>query len=245
MEEMKCMPAGDRAMVVEFGNAIDTGINNRVHALAAKIKKAQLPGVVETVPTFRSLMIYYDPWETSFASLKKTLEEFGTIEEEEQGRKKRILKIPCCYGARFGQDLADMEKYTGLDRDEIIAIHSSVDYKIYMMGFLPGFVYLGGLDKRIEMPRLQTPRVKIQPGAVGIGGNQTGVYPLASPGGWRLMGGTPVDFYAPEREEPILCKAGEYIRFVPITIDDYYDIRRMIVKGTYQIEVVEEDETCL
>lgn len=128
---------------------------------------------------------------------------------------------------------------------EIIKIHSSVDYKIYMMGFLPGFVYLGGLDKRIEMPRLKSPRVRILPGAVGIGGNQTGVYPLASPGGWRLMGGTPVDFYDPYREDPILCKAGEYIRFVPITIGDYYDIRHMIVKGEYQVEVVEEgDEGC-
>lgn len=245
MEKMRFMPAGDRAMVVEFGNAIDTGINNQVHALAGKIREANLPGVVETVPTFRSLMIYYDPWQTSYAALQKILEGFGPIGGQGMGEKKRILKIPCCYGARFGQDLADMEKYTGLDRDEIISIHSSVDYKIYMMGFLPGFVYLGGLDKRIEMPRLKTPRLKIQPGAVGIGGNQTGVYPLASPGGWRLMGGTPVDFYDPEREEPILCKAGEYIRFVPITIDDYYDIRRMIVKGTYQIEIVEEDTTCL
>lgn len=133
-----------------------------------------------------------------------------------------------------------MEKHTGLTRDEIIAIHSSVDYKIYMLGFLPGFVYLGGLDKRLEMPRMTTPRVKIQPGAVGIGGSQTGVYPLTSPGGWRLMGGTPVDFYDPDRENPILCQAGEYIRFVPISIDDYYDIRREVVKGTYQVEAVEE-----
>ena len=127
-----------------------------------------------------------------------------------------------------------MEAYTGLDRDEIIAIHSSVDYRIYMMGFLPGFVYLGGLDKRIEMPRLKTPRVKILPGAVGIGGSQTGVYPVASPGGWRLLGGTPVEFYDPGRKEPVLCKAGEYIRFVPITINDYYDIRRMVSKGEYE-----------
>lgn len=242
---MKFMPSGDRAMVVEFGNEISTGVNNQVHALAERIKREQVPGVLELVPTFRSLMVYYDPWQTSYPKLSDTFLGSGGLGESAGGRKKRILKIPCCYGARFGLDLADMEKHTGLDRDEIIAIHSSVDYKIYMMGFLPGFVYLGGLDKRIEMPRLKTPRVKIQPGAVGIGGSQTGVYPMASPGGWRLMGGTPVDFYDPDREEPILCKAGEYIRFVPITIDDYYDIRRMIVKGTYKVETVEEDETCL
>lgn len=233
-------------MVVEYGNVIDEAVNARVHALAAQIRAEKVCGVTETVPTFRSLMIYYDPHKTSYGELKEKLSRLEKSPTEEQQRCKRILKIPCCYGARFGVDLKDMEAYTGLDRDEIIAIHSSVDYKIYMMGFLPGFVYLGGMDKRIEVPRLQTPRLKIQPGAVGIGGSQTGVYPIASPGGWRLMGGTPVDFYDPDREEPVLCKAGEYIRFVPITIDDYYDIRRMIVRGEYQVEVIEEagDERC-
>ncbi len=242
MGEMRFMSAGDRAMVVEFGNEISERINNQVHGLEAKLTKSRIPGIVELVPAFRSLMIYYDPCKISFQELEKSIRGFGSILEYSKNQKKRILKIPCCYGARFGPDLKDMEEYTGLDRDEIIRIHSSVDYKIYMMGFLPGFVYLGGLDRRIEMPRLKTPRVRILPGAVGIGGSQTGVYPVASPGGWRLMGGTPVNFYDPDREEPILCKAGEYIRFVPITIDDYYHIRRMIVKGTYQVEIVEEGE---
>ncbi len=242
MGEIKYKPAGDRAMVVEFGNAIDAGINNQVHGLAEKIKEKNVKGVEEVVPAFCSLLIYYNPLYTSFERLKKELEDCGSGTADQTGKRKRILKIPCCYGARFGIDLKDMEEYTGLDRDEIINIHSSVDYKIYMMGFLPGFVYLGGLDKRLHMPRLTTPRVKIQPGAVGIGGNQTGVYPLASPGGWRLMGGTPVEFYNPDRQEPILCRAGEYIRFVPISIDDYYDIRRMIVNNQYQVEIVEEGE---
>lgn len=245
MGEMRFMPAGDRAMVVEFGNEINERINDQVHALEARLTESQTVGIVELVPTFRSLMVYYDPYRTSFGELEQTIRAFGNILGNSGRTKKKILKIPCCYGARFGLDLKDMEEYTGLGRDEIIRIHSSVDYKIYMMGFLPGFVYLGGLDKRIEMPRLKTPRLKILPGAVGIGGSQTGVYPVASPGGWRLMGGTPVDFYDPDREEPILCRAGEYIRFVPITIDDYYEIRHMIVKGRYQIEVVEEgDDGC-
>ena len=119
-----------------------------------------------------------------------------------------------------------MEQLTGLSRQEIIELHSGTDYKIYMLGFLPGFVYLGGLDKRLEVPRLDTPRVKIGKGAVGIGGDQTGIYPMDSPGGWRLIGGTPVDLYDPHREDPVLFKAGEYIRFVPISIMDYYDIRQ-------------------
>lgn len=230
-------------MTVEFGSAVDPKINDQVHALAAKLKKDNVPGIREVVPAFRSLTIYYDPLKTSFQAVRQNILSYGNISQEGGTIKKRILKIPCCYGARFGCDLADMEAYTGLDRDEIIAIHSSVDYRIYMMGFLPGFVYLGGLDKRIEMPRLKTPRVKILPGAVGIGGSQTGVYPVASPGGWRLLGGTPVEFYDPGRKEPVLCKAGEYIRFVPITINDYYDIRRMVSKGEYESEV-EEGNIC-
>ncbi|WP_244331816.1 5-oxoprolinase subunit PxpB [[Clostridium] hylemonae] len=243
MREVKFLRAGDRALTVEFGSTVDPKINDQVHALAAKLRKENVPGIKELVPAFRSLTIYYDPLKTSFQAVRQNILSYGDISQEGGTIKKRIWKIPCCYGARFGCDLADMEAYTGLDRDEIIAIHSSVDYKIYMMGFLPGFVYLGGLDKRIEMPRLKTPRVKILPGAVGIGGSQTGVYPVASPGGWRLLGGTPVEFYDPGRKEPVLCKAGEYIRFVPITINDYYDIRRMVSKGEYEPEV-EEGNIC-
>ena len=235
----KILNAGDRAVVVEFGSVIDEQINQQVHNLSHWLEEQNIFGLIETVPTFRSLMILFEPSILSADKLKEVLLGFQNAASAQTAQAKRILKVPCCYGARFGADLHDMEKYTGLDRDEIIRIYSGVDYKIYMLGFLPGFVYLGGLDPRIEMPRLSSPRVKINPGAVGIGGNQTGVYPLASPGGWRLIGGTPLDFYDPDREQPILCKAGEYIRFVPITIDEYYDIRQLIVKGQYEPEVLE------
>ena len=141
-------------------------------------------------------------------------------QESETARKalKMVLQVPCCYD---GPDLDGMTALTGLSREEIIAIHSGVDYKIYMMGFLPGFVYLGGLDKRICVPRLETPRTRIEPGSVGIGGSQTGVYPVASPGGWRILGRTYLKFYDPNRTEPILCRAGQYIRFVPISREAY------------------------
>ncbi len=238
MTNVKFFPAGDHAMVVEFGSIIAENINQKVHALAGWIEEKQIEGVVELLPTFRSLMIYYDCHVVSFERLKRKVSEFDDTKVSAGAEKKKITKVPCCYGARFGSDLHDMEKILGIDKDEIIRIHSSVCYKIYMLGFLPGFVYLGGLDKRIEVPRLSSPRVKINPGSVGIGGNQTGVYPVASPGGWRLIGGTPLDFYDPDREKPILCNAGEYIRFVPIHIDEYYDIRHLVLKGQYEPEVI-------
>ena len=130
-----------------------------------------------------------------------------------------------------------MEELTGLSSKEIIQIHSGTDYLVYMLGFLPGFVYLGGLDERIHAPRLTTPRVKIPAGAVGIGGSQTGVYPLDSPGGWRLIGRTPLRMYDPDREEPFLCNAGDYIRFCPIEETDYREIEAQVKTGTYQARV--------
>ena len=237
---MKLMAAGDQVLVAEFGDRIDEAVNDQVHALAAKIEEQQIPGIGEVVPTFRSLLIYYDSYQLSYREAADKIEELARNLKTEQKTKKRILKIPCCYGVRFGPDLADMEQLTGLDRKEMIDIHSSVDYKVYMLGFLPGFAYLGGLDERIHVPRLKSPRLKISRGAVGIGGSQTGIYPMDSPGGWRLMGETPIDMYDPNREQPILVQAGDYIRFVPITIMDYYDIRRAVLDGKYQIEVTEE-----
>ena len=238
--DVKIMPAGDAALVVEFGDIIDENVNAQVHALARKIEEQHIEGIMEVVPTFRSVLVQYDVFVCSYSQIRDVVHSLADNLNVLDKTAKKIVKIPCCYGARFGQDLSDMEKLTGLDRDEIIAIHSATDYKIYMLGFLPGFVYLGGLDKRIEVPRLKTPRVKIRKGAVGIGGNQTGMYPMDYPGGWRLMGATPIDLYDENRETPILLAAGEYIRFVPISILDYYDIRQEILKGTYRLEVVEE-----
>lgn len=238
--DIKVMPAGDSALVVEFGNEINEAVNEKVHALVKKIRQENIPGITEMIPTFRSLLVSYDMLQISYSKLSVMLSVLSRELEMNQAAHHRIVKIPCCYGARFGADLTDMERLTGLSREEIIEIHSSVDYKIYMLGFLPGFVYLGGLDKRLEVPRLDTPRVRIGKGAVGIGGNQTGIYPMDSPGGWRLIGGTPVDLYDPEREDPVLLRAGEYIRFVPISIMDYYDIRQEILKGTYSLDVIQE-----
>ena len=237
MNDMRLLPAGDRALVAEFGNTIDPEINNRVHALAGRILQESIPGVLELVPTFRSLLIHYDPDVISHTALCEKVRMLEKSSGRTAETVRRVLHIPCCYGSHFGPDLADMEKLTGISRDEIVSIHSSVDYKVYMLGFLPGFVYLGGLDQRIEAPRLATPRVKIPRGSVGIGGSQTGVYPLDSPGGWRLIGSTPLDFYDPDREEPVLCRAGDYIRFEPVSSSEYYDIRQKLQHGTYQLQI--------
>ena len=214
MRSLRFYPAGDSALVAEFGQIIDEQINDQVHGMAQWLLEQPVPGVLEILPTFRSLMIYYDPIRISYGKLVKKLERCPELSGKQADDGKKILEVPCCYD---GPDLDSMEALTGLPKERIIEIHSSVDYKIYMMGFLPGFVYLGGLDPRICAPRLDTPRTRIAPGSVGIGGSQTGVYPVASPGGWRILGYTPLKFYDPASPDPILCKAGEYIRFVPMT----------------------------
>ena len=232
-QEMVCYPVGDCAMAVEYGNSIDEKTNKKVQFLTAYLEKGKLKGIREVLPTYRSLLIFYDPDKICYKKLVKKIEHCGAKDGLEYRHIKKIIKIPCLYN---GEDLEEMEKITGLSSQEIINIHSGTDYRIYMLGFLPGFVYLGGLDERIHAPRLKSPRLCIEPGSVGIGGGQTGIYPMASPGGWRLIGKTPLRMYDVNRKEPFLCKAGEYIRFVPIEERQYEEIQRKVKTGEYEPE---------
>lgn len=232
--DFRILPVGDEALVVEFGTEIENSINGKVHALAKFIREQKINGIRELLPTFRSLMIFYYPEIISYKKLIKKIKHFEDSGEKESSLRKKILCVPCCYGSKFGLDLMAMAKRLNLSDKEIVQIHSGVDYKIYMLGFLPGFTYLGGLDQRIHIPRLETPRTAIPARSVGIGGNQTGVYPVESPGGWWLIGSTPIDFYNPKEKNPVLCSAGEYIRFLPVSESDYIAIRNDVEHGRYR-----------
>ncbi len=226
-------PAGDRALVLDFGNVIDVAVNDRVMAYRTAAEKAGIPGVAEIVPTYRSLLILYDPSVITYASLTKKLLSLSGIKGASTSQNCRLLKVPCLYGGEAGPDLAELAAAKGMTEEEVIRLHSAPEYKVYMLGFLPGFVYLGGLDSRIAAPRLATPRTLIPEGSVGIGGSQTGVYPVSSPGGWRLIGKTPLPFYDPESDTPILCRAGDHIRFIPVDRPEYDSILHDVGKGIY------------
>lgn len=239
-EKGRYLLAGDKGLTVEFGNEISESVNRKVRNLYLAIQKSQIAGIYEMIPTYRSLLIQYNPIETEIDSLIESLRKIEDKLDSIELPKPRIIEIPTIYGGEFGEDLNFVAEHNGISADEVIKIHSSVDYLIYMLGFTPGFPYLGGMSNKIETPRLKTPRTKIPAGSVGIAGKQTGIYPIESPGGWQLIGRTPLKLYDPRRSTPIILRAGDYLRFVPVSIEEYDSIRSLEEKNQYEIKVTTE-----
>ena len=213
--------AGDSALVVEFGDEISQEVNRKVHALAEALGKSSLPGLGEPVPTYRSLLIHYDPLHLSYDEVKAFV--LGVLQkcEEEPSLEPGVVEVSVVYGGEFGPDIEFVAERNGLSVEEVISLHSGATYTVYMLGFTPGFAYLGGMPEAIATPRLETPRTLAPAGSVGIAGEQTGIYPIATPGGWRLIGRTPLKLFDPERDPPTLLKAGDIVRFVPISEGEY------------------------
>lgn len=215
MENVRFLPCGDQAVTVEWESTIDEHINRQVHAFARKVEALSHPAITEVVPTYRSATVHYRPEVLSYEELKHLLAPLaqGSAEEAEE---LPVVEIPVCYGGEYGPDLLEVAQHCSLTPEEVIARHTAPTYRIYMLGFTPGFPYLGGMDPSIAAPRRKEPRIHIPAGSVGIAGEQTGVYPIVSPGGWQLIGRTPLRLFDPQKEQPILLSAGAGIRFVPI-----------------------------
>ena len=222
--EPRIRPAGDQALVVEIGEGIDEIVNQRVHALALALERRELPGIVDLVPTYRSLLVNYDPLRIDFAALTGAVTGAASSLGEIALPEPRRVEIPTCYGGQYGPDLPFVAAHNGLSEDEVVAIHASGTYRVFMMGFSPGFAYMGGMSPRIATPRLQTPRTSIPAGSVGIAQQQTGIYPVESPGGWQLIGRTPVRLFDPARTPPTLVEPGDLVAFVQIDERRYRDL---------------------
>jgi KipI family sensor histidine kinase inhibitor len=214
---------GDKAIRVELGSIVRPEINARVHALHDAISNAQLLGVCECVPAYRSLTITYDPEKAEYDDLvskvKKLEEALGARASE---RKARRIVIPVVYGGDFGPDLERVSQYHNLKEDEVVEIHSRNEYIVYMIGFIAGFPYLGKLPDEIATPRLKSPRLRVPQGSVGIAEDQTGIYPRQAPGGWQIIGRTPMKLFDPAWRPPALLQPSDYVKFRPISGEEFW-----------------------
>ncbi|WP_400247991.1 5-oxoprolinase subunit PxpB [Niallia sp. JL1B1071] len=226
-------PFGDSAIVVRFGYRIDSDIHQKVQMLAKYLAQHPFPGMIECVPAYTNVAVYYHPFVvyesykqmnnnlSPFQIVKSVIEEVIDQLKEVEMTNNRIIEIPVCYGGEYGPDIEEVAKHNQLSVEQVVDIHSRGEYCVYMIGFAPGFPFLGGMSEKIATPRRSTPRQLILPGSVGIAGVQTGVYPIATPGGWQLIGQTPLQLFLPNKNPPSLLQAGDIVKFVPISEQEF------------------------
>ena len=214
---IRFVPLGDSALLVQFGEAIDREVHNRVRRFAERITEHPTLSRLELTTAFTTACVFYDPTRISFADLCAQLQPLADEPIGCRAIESRVVEIPVCYGGQYGPDLAFVAEHNGLTEEEVIYLHAGGDYYIYMLGFAPGFPYLGGLPEQIATPRHATPRARVPAGSVGIAGNQTGIYPVATPGGWQLIGRTPLVLFRPWEDPPSLLLPGDTVRFRAIS----------------------------
>ena len=215
-------PMGDQAIVLSFGDTLSEALNTQVRKVVACLENWSQPGLIECVPAYTTITIYYDPRTITYQELLSALQMIVQDIPEDTEYKGLKKEIPVYYN---GADLAYVAQYNGLTEEEVICIHSTPEYRVYMIGFVPGFPYMGGMDSRIATPRKEVPRLKIEAGAVGIAGQQTGVYPIATPGGWQIIGHTPLQLFDITQENPSLLEAGDRVAFIPVTYDEFVQLK--------------------
>lgn len=245
--QTKYLICGENGILVEYGDSISKEINAVIRQTVSALEAARHDFIVEVVPTYRSVLVQYDPLKKSHAEMLEFLKTLQADEGAGKEEKVKLIEIPTLYGRAanaagngeagddYGPDIAFVASHNQIDVDEVIRIHSGTDYLVYMMGFIPGFTYLGGMDKRIATPRLASPRTRIVGGSVGIAGEQTGIYPSDSPGGWQIIGRTPLNLFDASKEPPVFIEAGNYIRYVPIDEEEFVRIRSLVEKGEYVV----------
>jgi len=230
--------SGDSALVIEFGNEISVDINKKIRKMMDDIKKENIDGIVELVPTYCSLLINYDVLKIDYNTLVEKLKTFlNNNLETAEGEEVTLVEIPTLYNDEVGPDLSYVAEHNKISKEEVIKIHTGTDYLVYMLGFMPGFTYLGGMSEKIATPRLESPRLQIYPGSVGIAGKQTGMYPSMSPGGWRIIGRTPLKLYNPDSDTPVYISSGDYVRYVSISEEEYNDILKKVENNEYKLNI--------
>ena len=235
-ESPSFLPAGDQSLVVELGDSIDAATNRRVQGLTRAVESSGIAGILDLIPSYRSLLVNYDPLEITASELRGHVEKLEKKLKDRSLRPERVVRIPTLYGGEHGPDIDFVADHSGLSVQEVVALHSGRDYPVYMLGFSPGFPYLGDMSEKLATPRLETPRTVTPAGSVGIAESQTGIYPLASPGGWRLIGRTPVRMFDAEREPPSALRPGDLVRFEPLeSVEQFEEIEGLSAEGRYEV----------
>ena len=234
---MRCLPAGDLAVLVELDGPIDAALSQRLRALET-LASREIPGVVETVPSFRALLVYYDPRVIAYEALCASIATLLPRAEPEVLPPARLIELPCCYrDPALGFDLAAVGARLAIPIDEVIRLHTSVDYLVYFIGFAPGQPHLTGMPAALTIPRLDTPRTTTAVGSVGIGGTQSCVYSVESPGGFWVLGRTPVRLFDPNAAVPVLLQPGDRVRFVEIDRSEFDRIACAVATGTFEVRI--------
>jgi inhibitor of KinA len=234
--------AGEGGLVVELGDAIDPIVNARVHWLARQVRARLADRIIEVVPTYRSLLVRHDPLRASRRGLERAVEALLSnmpANAEAALGAARTVHVPACYGGELGPDLDDVGRHAGIAPADVVDLHASATYVVYLLGFTPGFPYLGGMSERIATPRLATPRARVPAGSVGIGGSQTGIYPVESPGGWRIIARTPLRLLDPGAPRPFLLAPGDRLRFEPVTRSELDEVARRVAARAYSPRIAE------
>lgn len=224
--DLQFYPLGDQAVILEFGNIINPTIHKQIQVVSNYIEANPPDWMIEFTPAFTTITVFYNPEVLFYKEVCQELSHLLKNIKWNEPNEYRMIEIPVCYGGDFGPDLIEVAKTNGLTTDEVIDIHAKGEYIVYMIGFAPGFPYLGGMSEKIATPRKATPRLKIPARSVGIAGTQTGVYPIETPGGWQLIGKTPLELFLPNQEVPSLLRAGDRVHFTPISLDQYMEMEQ-------------------
>lgn len=229
-------PLGSIALLIEWPQEINIDILGSIANFREEIESQLNDIVLETVPAYCSLTVFFDTNKAKYSSIVKKIKQIYINTKDEKEISTKLWKIPICYDTEYGIDLDEMCKEKKLSREKFIELHSKTVYDVYFIGFLPGFLYLGGLQKKLQFKRKAKPRPSIIRGAVGIAGDQTGIYPRESPGGWNIVGNSPIDFFDVDNEPPCFAKSGDKVQFIPIDRAQYNTIVNQMEKRTYKIE---------
>jgi len=239
MDDLKILTAGDSSLFIRIGNNIDPETNRCVRGIFRLLEDSDLSWIIESVPSYTGIAVYLNPLLITHKAAAASINDLVKNSPPDLScTDSKILVVPVCYDEQFGPDQNYVCEHNRLHREELISIHCNPDYLVYMLGFTPGFPYMGGMDHRIATPRKEKPRLKIPSGSVGIAGEQTGVYPIESPGGWQLIGRTPLKLFDPDIENPFLVEPGMHIRFSPVDYNQYLDISARINESRYIPEII-------